>query len=799
MNLVHRFNKIWSYRKNNNISFIFLYIIIKLYIGRFILDNKDNYIEEDEIDLKEVFSTLLKYKYSIILITMLITLLAAIYAYYKPNIYKATSTLEVSSKKSPISADDILGEALSQGSKDIDTEIQIIKSRFVTNMALKKVDFVKHYYGIKYYKKIELYKNSPFNVDIKHGYDVEFKITPTSNNKFILEVKDAKDENGTKWSYYREVSFGDWIKNKHFEILVKKIGDFNYKEYRFIAKDPDYLADDVRKGLQVSQAGKKAAIINISYEDNIASRAQHYVNAVAKAYLKQSIERKTKEATKKLEFIDKQLSEITKSLQSSAKNLEDFKKKTDTVSLSSKAEVEIKRSAELETQLSDISLRREIIQALFNQVRNGKGLESISIVGMGSDGSSLLGMIKQLQDTMITRKALLQDYTPAYPDVIKATNTIKQLKKSIYITIKNMLQLLKDKEALLKKSIAKEKKIISTLPANERVLTNLKREFLVNEKIYSYLLEKRSEVAIAKASTISKNRVVDSALLPQKPIKPKRKLIIVVGVILGLILGIMLAFLRSFLNDKIESKEDIEKATTVPIVASIPHISKDANDLVVLKSPKSIVAESFRSFRTNLQFMAKKKSGYTVALTSTISGEGKTTVAVNLAAIISLTGKRVIILNIDMRKPTLHEKFNLENSKGMSTLLTNKNTLTEVIEHSEYDNLDIILSGPVPPNPSELLESEDFADIIKSLKSMYDIIILDTPPIGLVSDARFILDLCDISLYVLRDGYSKKEFINNINILKSEGIKGLGIVFNDIKASRKGYGYGYGNGYGYYK
>ena len=765
------------------------------------MDNREsnNYIEEDEIDLKEVFGTLFKYKYSIILITVLTTIIAGVYAYYKPNIYKATSTLEVSAKKSAISTDDILGAALNQGTQDIDTEIQILKSRFVTNMALKKVDFVKHYYGVKYYKKVELYKDSPFTVDIKRGFGIEFKITPTNNDKFLLEVKDAKDKNGAKWSYYREVGFGDWIKSKHFEIMFQKVSDFDYKEYRFIAKDPVYLADDVRKNLQVSQAGKKAAVISISFEDNIASRAQHYVNAVAKAYLKQSIERKTKEATKKLEFIDKQLSEITKSLQSSAKNLENFKKQTDTISLSSKAEVEIKKSAELEAQLADISLRREIIQVLFNQVRSGKGLESISIVGMGDDGGTLIGMVKQLQDSIITRKSLLQDYTPAHPDVLKATNTIKQLKKSIYITIKNMLQLLKDKEALLKKSIAKEKKIIATLPANERVLTNLKREFLVNEKIYSYLLEKRSEVAIAKASTISKNRVVDSALLPQGPIKPKRKLIIAVGAILGLILGIMLAFLRAFLNDKIESKEDIEKATTVPIVASIPHISKDANDLVVLKSPKSVVAESFRSFRTNLQFMVKQKSGYVVSLTSTISGEGKTTVAVNLAAIISLTGKRVVVLNLDMRKPTLHDKFNLTNSKGMSTLLTRNHTLEEVIQHSSYDNLDVIVSGPIPPNPSELIESDDFKEVIKELKSMYDVIILDTPPIGLVSDARVILDLCDISLYLVRDSYSKKEFIDNINRLKNEHIKGLGIVYNDIKASRKGYGYGYGSGYGYYK
>ena len=765
------------------------------------MDKKIGTFEEEEyFDIKEFFTLLKKYKYSIILITLLTTAIAFLYAYYKPNIYKATATLEVSAKKSSLSSSkDILSAALSQGVEDIDTEIEIIKSRFVTQMALKSVDFKNHYYGIKHFKKIELYKNSPIKVDLKRGYDIEFKIIPTSSNKFILKVDKIKDDNGTKWSFYRELEFGKWVKDKHFELKVNKVGKFTYKEYRFIANNPTYLADDIRKKLIVSPTSKKSAVISISYEDNVAKRAKEYVNAVTKAYLKQSIERKTQEATKKLDFIDKQLAEITKSLQNSAINLEKFKEESTTVSLSSKAELIAQRLAQLQAQLADISLKKDVVQTLFNQVKSGKGLESISIVGMGSDGSSLVDMVKQLQDAIIKRKILLQDFTSAHPEVVKVNNTIKQLKKSIYKTLLSMLKIMKTKEALLKKSIAKEKKLIETLPKKERILADLKREFLLNEKIYSYLLEKRSEVEIIKASTISKNRILDSALMPRKPIKPKRKLIIIIGVILGLILGIIIAILRSYLNDKIESKEEVQKVTNVPIVATIPHISQNTNDLVVLKSPKSVIAESFRAFRTNIQFMAKQKKNYIIALTSTISGEGKTTVAVNLAAIISLTEKRVIVINVDMRKPTLHEKFNLSNTKGMSTLLTGKHNLNEVIQNSGYENLDVIVSGPIPPNPSELIESNEFKTTLTNLKKMYDVVILDTPPIGLVTDARIILDISDISLYILRENYSKKEFIDNINRLKEEGIKGLGIVYNDIKVSKKGYGYGYSDGYGYYK
>jgi len=763
------------------------------------MNNKEftnNQIDEDEIDLKELFATIYKYKYSIILITFITTFIATTYIYFKPNIYKAEATVEVSSKSKPSLGDDILSAALSGDTQDISTEIEIIKSRFVNKLALKNVDFVKHYYGVKHFKKIELYKNSPFNIKITQGYDIEFLIKPIDNSKFILEVKKTEDENGTKWSFYREVDFGKLIQDKHFKIIVNKIAKLNYSEYIFIAKNPEYLADEVRKNLQVSQASKKASIIKIDLEDNVPLRATEYVNAIAKAYLKQSIERKTIEATKKLEFIDNQLKQITKSLHTSAKDLEEFKKSSNTVSISSKANIVIQRSAELETQLADISLKRKIIASLYKDVKSGKGLESISVVGMGNDGGSIVDMVKSLQDAIIKKKILLQDYTPAHPEVIKISNTITQLKRSIFMTLKNMLLLMKEKETLLKKSITKESKQIDKLPENERILSNLKRQFLANEKIYSYLLEKRSEVAITKAATINKNRILDSAILPKAPIKPKRKLVIIIGFIVGLILGIFIAFLRAFLNDKIENKNDIEKATSVPIVANIPFIKENANTLVVLKSPKSVIAEAFRAFRTNIQFMVKKERGYVISITSTISGEGKTTIGMDLAGIISIARKRVVLINLDMRKPTLHEKFNLSNAKGVSTLLAGKDNLDEVIQSTSYKNLDVIVSGPIPPNPSELLEGREFKEAIADLKKRYDVIILDTPPIGLVTDARIVLELSDVSLYLVRDKYSKREFIDNINKLKQDGVKGLGIVYNGIKSTSKGYGYGYGYGYG---
>ncbi len=744
----------------------------------------------DEISFQKLIEIPLKYKYSIIFLMLLTTAIAFVYIYFHPNIYKASTTIEIGVKE-PGSANiqDLLSSAIGKESTNIQTEIEIVKSRFVANMALKHVDFVHHYYGIKNYKKQELYKESPFLIDIKKGYGIKFYIYPINKQKFRLVVKQLPDGS----SLDKEFRYNEAIKNRFFEITVKKVAPTTFKKYLFVASNPKKIADKLRKRLTVKPITPKAAIILIEFEDNVALRAKEYVNALAKAYLDQSIERKTKEATLKLQFIDKQLKEITKNLRSSEDKLSEFKKESNLISLSSKAQAVLQRVSQLETQLQQLLLQKKAVQLLYKQIQQGYGIENLSIVGLGANSQTLAYLLEQLQNAIIKKRMLLQDYTSAHPEVIKVTKSIIQLKRLIFKNIKSTLEILHQKEIYLRKEIAKANNIIESLPENEKILTNLKRKFLVNEKIYSYLLEKRNESSIIKASTISSNRVIDKAELPDKPIKPKKKLILILGAVIGFILGMILAFMRYLLSDKIESKDEVEKLSSIPLVGVIPHVNKHAENIIVSKEPKSAIAESFRSLRTNLQFMVKEEKKI-IAITSTIAGEGKTFISVNLATIISMTGLKTIIINGDMRKPTLHEKFNLSNEKGLSTYLSGKSLLYEIIAQSNYENLDVITSGPIPPNPSELINSRVFKELIERLREVYDVIVLDTPPLGLVSDARVIMELSDVNLYIVRENYSKKSFLKNVDKLKEEQVRGLGIVYNDAKESKDGYyGYGYYN------
>jgi len=748
---------------------------------------------EEEITLKDILRILHRYRYMIIFFILIFGLVSGYIAYFKPNIYKAVTTVEVGLGKGDES--DIVSKAIEPGRLIADTEKEIIRSRYLAEKALKKVDFTHRYYTTRNLREIELYKDSPFEVGMLKGYGVSFNLYPVDDKHYRLEVENAVDQNGTAWQYDKVHLYGDEVVNKHFHLNVVRTGRTADDAYRFVISRKNRPAGSV----SVAQMTRASTILHITYEENVPLRAQEYSIALAEAYITQNIEKKTKQASLQLGFLDKQLNEITENLKGSAVKIEEFKKSANTVSLSTKAENIIRKMSDAEAKLEAIRIESEMLENLYKQVKKGKNLETISVAGMESSGSAALSdKIAQLQDAIIKKKLLREDYTEMYPGVIKLRKQIAELKKIIISTISNLRENLKEKQDLLKKSIARYQKELNEIPADERMYGQLQRKFAVNEKIYSYLLEKRSETAIVKASTVSKNRIIDRSLLPSSPVKPKRILIVLIGIVLGLILGIVIALVRYYFDDTLQSEEELETMLgETPLLGAIPHIKQDSDKLKVLLSPKSALAESFRNLRTNLQFMNVRKKSHVIAVTSTISGEGKTTICVNLAAIMSIADKKTIIVNLDMRKPTLHEKFGLSNVQGMSTLLSHASSLGSVIQKTEYSNLDVITSGPIPPNPSELIQGDFIEKVIEKLREVYDVIVIDTPPIGLVTDARTLMHLADTSIYVLRAGYSKRGFLSTVRQLSAmKEIHGLSIVLNDVKADRHGYGYGYGYGYG---
>jgi tyrosine-protein kinase Etk/Wzc len=324
----------------------------------------------------------------------------------------------------------------------------------------------------------------------------------------------------------------------------------------------------------------------------------------------------------------------------------------------------------------------------------------------------------------------------------------------------------------------------------------IERRFNVVNGIYSFLLQKRSEASIVSASNVANSEVVDPAVAPANPFFPNYQLNYLVGGALGLIIPFLFIVIRELTFNRIETRGQLERITSIPIIGVIGHNEQSSN-LAIMDKPKSIIAETFRSLRSNLQYFSTEKELQTILVTSGSSGEGKSFCSINLASIMAISGKKTILLGLDLRKPKLYDDFGLTNDLGVSNYLGGFVEMKDIIIHSDYNNLDLIFSGPVPPNPAELLMGTKMDALMSFLKETYDIIIIDTPPIGVVSDTFGLLKYSDINLYLVRHLYTEQDAIKPLNDYRERGmVQNIAIILNDFK-SRTGYGYGYNYGYGY--
>ena len=765
---------------------------------------------QDEIDFAEIFRVIRRYKLSIITLTIIATLLAAVFAYFSPNIYSSSATIFIKeSNKNP--NEDILNKALGMQGANIDNEVAILQSHTIASKALNELNIGTRYYYKHNLKTLELYQDTPFIVS--HNYLTKnakasvFHIKPLDKNSFRLVIEPSLKQKAVNFikskistipedqkliTYNGIHHYNEEIQTQWFSIKVQKVYDYDDKDYAFTIQENSKMISFIQDSLSVTPVSKEATMLTIAFQDNIAKRAVDVINALNKAYISDELSMKTLSAKKTLEFLDQQIAAINKTLQKSAKNLENYKSKNLVVTLSEKATITTGKLSDLESKLYELNMQENFFQNIASYIKTHDDIDGLNLSGAENASPIISNLLIKIQEQTSLKKSLLIDYTEQHPDVIKITQSITSLKKTLKQTIDSSIRNLQEQKASLQHTIEKHKKDLEALPEQERKLTTLTRSFVVNEKVYSYLLQKRAETAILQSSTVSETRVIDPAILADKPIKPKRLFIVIVGLILGIIIGIMQALLRAKLDNTVKTIEDIENTSTLPVYGVVPEFDpKDKNN--------SAFKEALRVVRTNIEFIQNSDKSKLVTVTSSIPMEGKTTIISEIAKIVAKTHKKAIILDLDMRRARLHEKFALENPKGMSTLLAGKDTINDVIQHSEEDNLDIITAGPTPPNPSELIMSTKMNKIIEFLLTKYDYVFLDTPPIGLVSDAMMLLKVSDLNLFILKANFSKKEFIGSIErLVEDHKLHNSGIILNQVKFDKKsGYGFGYGYGYGY--
>ncbi len=772
-------------------------------------NSKEENINSSEIDLKEMLLTILEYKYSILFIMFLSVVGISIYLYLTPSIYSSNATVEfIGTQKAPLSNDMLMEAFDGGGGTNLDTEIEVLKSRYMTNRILDYLDLEKQYYIKKNYKKIELYENLPFVVNIKYinkidfnFQDMKFTIFPEDDDNFVLKFRttfkkeskiskiskiikkllNKKKESDYSDRYIKTHKYGKEITTKWFSFTIEKKLQLKKVEYSFVIHtDKQLLIKKIQRGLKISQINKNASILNISYQDNIAIRAKKIVNSLVKAYMKEQLDRNKKDAGKSLKFINEQLTLINKNLKISAEKLEKYKKNNAIVNINASATATLAKLTEYETKISKVELELNIFSTLNYSLKSGKELVGISMMALQQPTPILSSMLQSLQKKQVEIKSLMIEFTPAHPQVIKQQNQINILKENIKKSIKNIINNLKSKKRSLNKIIKKYQKSLSLLPEKEIKLANLQRGFLINEKIYSYLLQKQTEKGIIKASAVSNAKILDEAIVTNSPAKPKRALIIVITIIAGLIIGILVAFVRDLFNNKIQNRKDLERLTKITIYGSVPFCKNEK------QRPHFI--EAFRVIRRNLEFLDIKNRAKIITITSSISQEGKTTIIANIGKILAQGFRKTILIDLDMRKAKLGKELGIENMKGCSNYLMDEIGLDEIIAKTEEPNLDIIIAGMAPQNPSELLMNRKIDKLLKVLSKRYDYILVDTPPIELISDAVLMMKKSDFSLVTVKTNFSYKELILNINtITKENKIKSIGIILNGVPITQKSY------------
>ena len=419
---------------------------------------------------------------------------------------------------------------------------------------------------------------------------------------------------------------------------------------------------------------------------------------------------------------------------------------------------------------------------------------SPSIIGIGDQ--VLIRLVNELSSLQVEKGKLGFNINLDQPAAALINRQSEESRESLKENVRNGI-------ANLKLSISESNRKINTiegeidkLPSVERDLINIQRKFDLNNTVYTYLLEKRSESDIAKASNVPDNRIIDKATqFSSVLIRPKARMNLVIAFMIGLIIPIIVISLIDFFNDRVMDKSDIEGKTKVPVIGYISH-NDGRNEIAVVEKPGSALSESFRSVRTALKYYVKANSVPVIAVTSTISSEGKTFISINLAAITAMLGKKVLLIGLDLRKPRINKVFEYEDSPGMSTFLSENCTFEEIIKETQIKNLFYAPSGPIPPNPAELIETDQMKKFIDRAKKEFDFIIIDTPPVAIVTDTMLIAAYVDINLFIVRQRYSSRSTIEMIEQLRERGeLKNISIVINDISLS--GY-YGYGMRYGYY-
>lgn len=795
----------------------------------------DDFLTDDSQNKKEekinIYALIFKYLiYWPWFVASLILFLALGYLYIRKStpVYQINASVLIkednsrggfSSSKNPLGS--LSGMGMISMTNNFDNEIEILNSRTL----MKKVVINQNLYTSYFEPRLlsftrELYKAAPLNVYMtpeeadKLEGPVTMKFKQSGKDTWTVTLKYWKDEE--KLEQEATINRLPQVINTPVGIItVSENTNLNdapaevLKEIptKFISTitSPTAVAIAYRKDITIEPSSKTTTIALLSMQSTSRERAVDFINTLVAMYNKDANDEKNEIAEKTGEFIDKRIQLIGEELGSTENELADFKQRSGLTNLSSDAELTLQENSEYNKARVNNSTQIRLVEFLRDYIDNPQFGEDVIPSNVGLEDRTLTNVINTYNAQIIERKRLLRTSSEENPAIANLDVSIEATRRNVRTTVASVLEGLQIKKKQLDQQAQKFESRISNAPQQEKELVSISRQREIKATLYTILLQKREENAITLASTANNSRIVEEALADNKPVAPRKKIIMLLSLIIGFGVPFGIIYVVDLLKYKIENSDDIRKITDVPILAELPVGDKPVNGgaIVVRENANGIMEEVFRSLRTNLLFLLQKEQKV-IMFSSTQPGEGKSFVAGNTAVSLALMGKKVIVMGMDIRKPGLNKVFHLSRrADGITSYLSNPDevNLFDMVQQSDISpNLDIISGGPIPPNPTELVSGPALAKAIALFKEKYDYIIMDTAPIGMVTDSALIAKNADLCVYVCRADVTPKAGYEFINTLRDdEQFPKVATVLNgiDLNQRKHSYSYGYGKKYGY--
>ncbi|MDP2338419.1 MAG: polysaccharide biosynthesis tyrosine autokinase [Bacteroidota bacterium] len=756
--------------------------------------------EEEKIDFKRTIFLMRRQWRWVALFGALGVIGAYSYIKLTNPMYIVSTSILVPEKSNGLNMKDLFQGAIEMPKNNIYNQIEIINSYYTISQTLLNLNWRTSWYTKDLFIWKGIYKKEPFDVQEAPNFinpkGIAIYITPTYGDHFTVSVNGQSIQNNAIIDIKLEGSgeYGRPFVNKQFNFtLLKKVNNFETPggQYYFVFNDLDDATQTYQSKLNAKLKDKRTDIIQCSIIGEEPYKEVEFLNELIKVYTEGKMDFQNEAQRRSLNFINTQLTGISDSLNTAGTKFTEFRSKNNIIDLGTEGTLVMNNLKEIETERAKSQMQLDYFQNLLkylNNISDLKQLVSPSVVGI--QDVSLNALVLKLGELYNRRQVISFSAKENNPTLIMIDKELNQTRNQLNENLRNLIDNATTNINSQKDRQTRISVQLNKLPQKEQQMVNIQRQFNLTNEIYTFLLQKRAETNITLASSLPDVQIIDVArpqtakIIGLDPIK-----ILIIGFLLGIGLPLGYILIINYLDDRIFTQKDVENNTNSPLLGNIMH-SLTNSDLAVHENPKSNIAESFRVLRTNLQFMLTGPLGKVISIHSTNPGEGKSFSSINLSTILAMNNKRVLLIGADMRKPRLHKIFKTPNENGLSTYLIGIDSIDQIIVPTLVENLSFLPSGPIPPNPSEILGKPEMKILLDVVRSRFDYIIIDNAPTALVTDAHIVSHLTDLNIFILRYGISHKNQLEIINqYVEQKTISNVAILVNDIKTNSFGHSY----------